>query len=97
MDRAAEEDLRELIRILHFGLSVRRKEYSGLLKIEDKKLVFERLDPDIPFKDNYLLDLLFNLIVLNSDKSEIETVLNSYSVKITEYEPGRFLFGTKNL
>lgn len=96
MERSQEEDIRELIRILHLALSVKRREYAGEAEMQGNQLKITKLypDTDAPF---LLEDLLFNLIFLNSDKSDIESIHNSYSVKITETEPKRFLFGTKNL
>lgn len=96
MDRATEEDIKELIRILHFALSMKRKEYAGQAEVTENHLKITKLTPDTeaPF---LLEDLLFNLIALHAEKSEIESIHNSYSVKITETEPGKFLFGTKNL
>lgn len=96
MDRATEEDIKELIRILHFALSVKRKEYAGEAVMEGDAIKITKLypDTDAPF---LLEDLLFNLILIHAEKSEIESIHNSYSVKITETEPGKFLFGTKAL
>ena len=96
MDRGSEEDIKELCRILHLALSIKRKEYAGEAKVEDGKFEVTKLHPDTE-RQALITELLFSLITLHSEKSDIESIHNSYSVKIMETEPGRFVFGTKNL
>ena len=96
MERSAEEDIRELARILHFALSIKRKEYAGEAKVEDGKFEVTKLHPDTERKE-LITELLYNLVMLHADKSDIESIHNSYSVKIVETEPGHFVFGARAL
>lgn len=93
---SASEDLRDLARILHLSLSQSRKEYSGAFVMREGHLEFERVYPEDHNK-TLLKDLTTTLLVLFSERSEIETVLNEYSFMISEPEAGRYVFQGRSL